>query len=72
MHPDIASYVSAASYDGQLEDAPEVQAYDYITRKPFPVALHFVDTEGMRGGRERRAPGARCGTRPRCVSPRKS
>ena len=57
MHPDIASYVSAASYDGQLEDAPEVQAYDYITRKPFPVALHFVDTEGMRGGRERRGPG---------------
>jgi len=57
MHPDIASYVSAASYDGQLEDALEVQAYDYITRKPFPVALHFVDTEGMRGGRERRGPG---------------
>jgi hypothetical protein len=57
MHPDIASYVSAASYDGQLEDAPEVQAYEYITRKPFPVALHFVDTEGMRGGRERRGPG---------------
>src|ERR1035437_7161638 len=57
MHPDIAAYVSAASYDGQLEDAPEVQAYDYITRTPFPVALHFVDTEGMRGGRERRGPG---------------
>jgi hypothetical protein len=34
-----------------------VQAYDYITRTPFPVALHFVDTEGMRGGRERRGPG---------------
>src|ERR1035437_7770376 len=57
MHPDIAAYVSAASYDGQLENAPEVQAYDYITRTPFPVALHFVDTEGMRGGRERRGPG---------------
>ncbi|MBV8083998.1 MAG: AAA family ATPase, partial [Chloroflexi bacterium] len=57
MHPDIASYVSAASYDGQLEDAAEVQAYPYVTRKPFPVALHFVDTEGMRGGRERRGPG---------------
>ena len=49
--------MSKASYDGQLEDAPEVQAYDYITRTPFPVALHFVDTEGMRGGRERRGPG---------------
>ncbi|MHB8718940.1 MAG: DEAD/DEAH box helicase family protein [Candidatus Dormibacteria bacterium] len=57
MHPDIAAYVSNASYDGQLEDAPEVRAYDYITRSPFPVALHFVDTEGMRGGRERRGPG---------------
>ena len=57
MHPDIAAYVSAASYDSQLENAPEVEAYDYVTRKPFPVALHFVDTEGMRGGRERRGPG---------------
>jgi len=57
MHPDIAAYVSAASYEDQLENAPEVQAYDYVTRKPFPVALHFVDTEGMRGGRERRGPG---------------
>jgi hypothetical protein len=57
MHPDIASYVSMASYEGQLEDAPEVRAYEYITRKPFPVALHFVDTEGMRGVRERRGPG---------------
>ena len=57
MHPDIAAYVSAASYDNQLENAPEVEAYDYVTRKPFPVALHFVDTEGMRGGRERRGPG---------------
>jgi ATP-dependent RNA/DNA helicase IGHMBP2 len=57
MHPDIAAYVSKASYDGQLQDAPEVQAYDYITRTPFPVALHFVDTEGMRGVRERRGPG---------------
>ena len=57
MHPDIAAYVSAASYDSQLENAPEVEAYEYVTRKPFPVALHFVDTEGMRGGRERRGPG---------------
>jgi AAA domain len=57
MHPDIASYVSVASYDGLLEDASEVAAYEYVTRKPFPVALHFVDTEGMRGGRERRGPG---------------
>ena len=57
MHPQIAAYVSAASYDGQLEDAPEVQEYAFITRKPFPVALHFLDTDGMRGGRERRGPG---------------
>jgi len=57
MHPDIAAYVSEASYDSQLENAPEVEAYEYVTRKPFPVALHFVDTEGMRGGRERRGPG---------------
>jgi ATP-dependent RNA/DNA helicase IGHMBP2 len=57
MHPDIAAYVSKASYEGQLEDAPEVQAYPFVTRKPFPVALHFVDTEGMRGGGERRGPG---------------
>jgi ATP-dependent RNA/DNA helicase IGHMBP2 len=57
MHPDIAAYVSAASYDNQLENAAEVEAYEYVTRKPFPVALHFVDTEGMRGGRERRGPG---------------
>ncbi|MFN2568859.1 MAG: AAA domain-containing protein, partial [Candidatus Dormibacteria bacterium] len=57
MHPHIAAYVSTASYDGQLEDAPEVQGYGFITRHPFPVALHFVDTEGMRGVRERRGPG---------------
>ncbi|MFN2451555.1 MAG: DEAD/DEAH box helicase [Candidatus Dormibacteria bacterium] len=57
MHPDIAAYVSAASYEGKLSDAPEVEKYPFITRKPFPVALHFVDTEGMRGGRERRGPG---------------
>jgi ATP-dependent RNA/DNA helicase IGHMBP2 len=57
MHPHIAAYVSKASYEGQLEDAPEVQQYSFVTRKPFPVALHFVDTEGMRGGRERRGPG---------------
>jgi hypothetical protein len=57
MHPDISRYVSKASYDNQLEDAPEVQQYDFVTRKPFPVALHFVDTDGMRGSRERRGPG---------------
>ena len=57
MHPQIAAYVSRASYDGQLEDAPEVQAYEFVTRKPLPVALHFVDTDGMRGSRERRGPG---------------
>jgi ATP-dependent RNA/DNA helicase IGHMBP2 len=57
MHPHIAAYVSAASYEGLLEDAPEVQQYSFVTRKPFPVALHFVDTEGMRGVRERRGPG---------------
>ncbi|MGO8687101.1 MAG: AAA domain-containing protein [Candidatus Dormibacteria bacterium] len=57
MHPQIAAYVSRASYEGQLEDAPEVQAYEFVTRKPLPVALHFVDTDGMRGSRERRGPG---------------
>lgn len=57
MHPQISAYISKASYEGQLQDAPEVQAYEFVTRKPFPVALHFVDTEGMRGGRERRGPG---------------
>ena len=57
MHPQISAYVSRASYDGQLEDAPEVQAYEFVTRKPLPVALHFVDTDGMRGSRERRGPG---------------
>ncbi len=57
MHPHIAAYVSKASYEGQLVDAAEVKAYDFITRTPFPVALHFIDTEGMRGGRERRGPG---------------
>ena len=57
MHPDISAYVSKASYDCQLEDAPEVQEYSFVTRKPFPVALHFVDTEGMKGSGERRGPG---------------
>ena len=38
MHPQIAAYVSRASYEGQLEDAPEVQAYEFVTRKPLPVA----------------------------------
>jgi hypothetical protein len=57
MHPQISAYISRASYEGQLEDAPEVQAYDFVTRRPLPVALHFVDTDGMRGSRERRGPG---------------
>lgn len=57
MHPQISAYISKASYEGQLQDAPEVQAYGFVTRKPFPVALHFVDTAGMKGGRERRGPG---------------
>ncbi|HEX3607636.1 MAG TPA: AAA domain-containing protein [Candidatus Dormibacteraeota bacterium] len=57
MHPDISAYVSKASYESQLQDAPEVQAYSFVTRKPFPVALHFVDTEGMKGSAERRGPG---------------
>jgi rubredoxin len=57
MHPDISAYVSKASYDNQLEDAAEVRAYSFVTRKPFPVALHFVDTEGMKGSSERRGPG---------------
>jgi hypothetical protein len=57
MHPQIAAYVSNASYDGQLEDAQEVQEYSFVTRRPLPVALHFVDTDGMRGSRERRGPG---------------
>jgi hypothetical protein len=57
MHPQISAYISRASYEGQLQDAPEVQAYEFVTRKPLPVALHFVDTDGMRGSRERRGPG---------------
>ncbi len=57
MHPQIAAYVSHASYDGQLEDAQEVREYGFVTRRPLPVALHFVDTDGMRGSRERRGPG---------------
>ncbi len=57
MHPEISQYISAASYDNQLENAPEVLQYQYVTRRPFPVALHMVDTTGMRGGRERRGAG---------------
>ncbi|MGH7640935.1 MAG: AAA domain-containing protein, partial [Candidatus Dormibacteria bacterium] len=57
MHPEISSYISSASYEGQLENAPEVLAYEYVTRRPFPVALHMVDTNGLRGGRERRGAG---------------
>ncbi len=57
MHPEIAQYISATSYDNQLENAPEVVEYSYITRRPFPVALHMVDTTGLRGGRERRGAG---------------
>ncbi len=57
MHPEISQYISAASYDNLLENAPEVLDYQYVTRRPFPVALHMVDTTGMRGGRERRGAG---------------
>jgi hypothetical protein len=57
MHPQISQYISAASYDNHLENAPEVLEYEYITRRPFPVALHMVDTAGLRGGRERRGAG---------------
>jgi len=57
MHPEISAYISSASYDNQLENAPEVLEYQYITRRPFPVALHMVDTAGLRGGRERRGAG---------------
>ncbi len=57
MHPEISSYISSASYDNQLENAPEVLEYEYVTRRPFPVALHLVDTAGLRGGRERRGAG---------------
>jgi hypothetical protein len=57
MHPEIAQYISSASYDNLLENAPEVLEYPYLTRRPFPVALHMVDTAGLRGGRERRGAG---------------
>jgi predicted RNA-binding Zn-ribbon protein involved in translation (DUF1610 family) len=57
MHPEISGYISSASYDNQLENAPEVLEYEYVTRRPFPVALHMVDTAGLRGGRERRGAG---------------
>ncbi|HUY61616.1 MAG TPA: AAA domain-containing protein [Candidatus Dormibacteraeota bacterium] len=57
MHPQISQYVSAASYDNHLQNAPEVLEYDFVTRRPFPVALHFVDTTGLRGGGERRGAG---------------
>ncbi len=57
MHPEISQYISSASYDNQLENAPEVLEYPYVTRRPFPVALHMVDTAGLRGGRERRGAG---------------
>ncbi|HVB14364.1 MAG TPA: AAA domain-containing protein [Candidatus Dormibacteraeota bacterium] len=57
MHPEISAYISSASYDNQLENAPEVLEYQYVTRRPFPVALHMVDTAGLRGGRERRGAG---------------
>ncbi len=56
MHPQIASYISTMSYEGQLLNAPEVTAYDFVTRQPFPVALHFVDTVNTQGG-EKRGPG---------------
>ena len=57
MHPEISGYISSASYDNQLLNAPEVLEYEYVTRRPFPVALHMVDTAGLRGGRERRGAG---------------
>lgn len=57
MHPEISGYISSASYDNQLENAPEVLEYEYVTRRPFPVALHMLDTAGLRGGRERRGAG---------------
>jgi hypothetical protein len=57
MHPEISGYISSASYDNQLQNAPEVLEYEYVTRRPFPVALHMVDTAGLRGGRERRGAG---------------
>ena len=57
MHPEISSYISSASYEDQLQNAPEVLEYEYVTRRPFPVALHMVDTAGLRGGRERRGAG---------------
>ncbi len=57
MHPEISRYISAASYSNQLQNAPEVLKYEYVTRRPFPVALHMVDTAGLRGGRERRGAG---------------
>jgi superfamily I DNA and/or RNA helicase len=57
MHPEIAAYISSASYDNQLQNAPEVLEYHYVSRRPLPVALHMVDTAGLRGGRERRGAG---------------
>jgi len=57
MHPEISQYISSASYENHLENAPEVLDYGYVTRRPFPVALHMVDTAGLRGGRERRGAG---------------
>jgi hypothetical protein len=55
MHPQIAAYVSAASYGGRLRTAPEVPRSPLLPESPLPVALHFVDTAGDRGGGERRA-----------------
>jgi len=57
MHPQISAYISSASYAHQLSDAAEVQAYAFVSRRPFPVALHFADTAGIRGGGERRGAG---------------
>ena len=57
MHPQISAYISRASYDNQLADAAEVQEYGFVSRRPFPVALHFADTAGIRGGGERRGAG---------------
>jgi len=67
MHPQISAYISRASYEGQLQDAPEVQAYEFVTRKPL------AGRPPLRGhGRHAGKPGAprprgcACATRPRC------
>jgi len=34
MHPEISGYISSASYDNQLLNAPEVLEYEYVTAGP--------------------------------------